>query len=61
MAMKSTPSTEIPPVSQESVEAMPLEMVKAIRADTFDFFIEEQLQKNCVDREQSADVVCHVY
>jgi hypothetical protein len=61
MLMPSRPSTEIPPISQESVKVMPLEMVKVIRADTFDFFIEEQLQKNRLDWEQSADVVCHVY
>jgi hypothetical protein len=46
----------------ENLEQMPLELVKAIRADAFDQFIEERLQRNHSDADQSeSDVVCHVY
>jgi hypothetical protein len=46
----------------QGVDDASLEPVRAIRADAFDQFIEEQLQRVHPDDDQSEfDVVCHVY
>ena len=43
-------------------ETLPLESGKAIRADAFDRFIEEQLQREVAEGNNSeSDVVCHAY
>lgn len=48
--------------AREQVQASPSRDNKAISADAFDQFIEEQLQKPEYERTQSdPDVVCHVY
>jgi len=59
--MPATPSKQNPLSSEASLET-PLEMAKAIRADAFDHFIDEQLRKDYLDGEPSdSEVVCHVY
>jgi hypothetical protein len=46
----------------EDLEKNSLESVKAIRADAFDQFIEERLQRTRSDGDQSEfEIVCHVY
>jgi hypothetical protein len=48
--------------SRGQAQASPSRDNKAISADAFDQFIEEQLQKPEYERTQSdPDVVCHVY
>jgi len=48
--------------SPQEQEEVSVEQAEVIRADAFDQFIEEQLQKVRSNGEQSdTDVVCHVY
>ncbi len=59
--MSSSSPIQHPPQAQKSDEAA-VKVVKAIRADAFDLFIEEQLQQTRSDDDQSEfEVVCHVY
>jgi hypothetical protein len=58
--MSPKPSVERSTKAQ-NFEETSLDLVKAIRADAFDQFIEEQLQRSHFDDESEFDVVCHVY
>jgi hypothetical protein len=60
--MAPNPPTHRAPQPSDQDQASSLEHPKAIRADAFDRFIEEQLQREVLDGNSSEfEVVCHAY
>lgn len=56
-----TPKSSPVKSNEYDTEVLSEQTCRAIRADAFDQFIEEQLQRDDFETESEFDVVCHVY